>query len=467
MTCIKMERAGNGDPCYSLEVFGHADFAPVGQDIVCAGISTVIQALAAVVQQYAAEENGALEYGAVGYRNGMIYRIDAAPAEGYTPVVVGWFEMTRNALQMLERCYPRFVQVEVTGKSDECEGSCENCDIAQEAQHLQMYAEDGGAAEPGAETVPEAAADSAEAAPAPDAAETPTPAVPQLRPAQERLLRRSGLLKPEKPETATVYGKQEEVPAPDEAEAAPPDEGAEKQQRFDALMQGEYRDQFQSVVDEVVRQVMQAEHRPGMDGLLAALSRRYGVDAADLDGLTAAVSAPQKDDAYFEKLAKEHGVSVQQAKRMDELETENARLKAEQEAQQRRANERQVARAVHAIRADWERQAEALKNRYPAFDFASARQEPAFADLMQRGVGLEAAYRATHFDELLRAETAATAQAVERGVTERIANRGARPNENGTRPSGAMTVKTDVRSLTRADCEEIERRVMRGEKIHF
>lgn len=42
-----------------------------------------------------------------------------------------------------------------------------------------------------------------------------------------------------------------------------------------------------------------------------------------------------------------------------------------------------------------------------------------------------------------------------------------RPNENGTNSNSAFVTKTDPSKLTRADFEEIERRVARGERISF
>ena len=52
-------------------------------------------------------------------------------------------------------------------------------------------------------------------------------------------------------------------------------------------------------------------------------------------------------------------------------------------------------------------------------------------------------------------------------MVERIRQRGARPSENGTNPGGAAVLKTDVSKLTPAQCEELERRAMRGRSSLF
>lgn len=80
---------------------------------------------------------------------------------------------------------------------------------------------------------------------------------------------------------------------------------------------------------------------------------------------------------------------------------------------------------------------------------------------------MEDAYKARYFDDIMARKTAETAKKTESGVVERIRQRGARPSENGTNPGGAAVLKTDVSKLTPAQCEELERRAMRGQIITF
>ena len=80
---------------------------------------------------------------------------------------------------------------------------------------------------------------------------------------------------------------------------------------------------------------------------------------------------------------------------------------------------------------------------------------------------MEDAYKARYFDDIMARRTTQTAKTVEKGVEARIRQRGARPAENGTNPGGAAVLKTDVSKLTPAQCEELERRAMRGQIITF
>lgn len=96
-----------------------------------------------------------------------------------------------------------------------------------------------------------------------------------------------------------------------------------------------------------------------------------------------------------------------------------------------------------------------------------ALADPDFAQMLKLGVKMEDAYKARYFDDIMARKTAETAKKTESGVVERIRQRGARPSENGTNPGGAAVLKTDVSKLTPAQCEELERRAMRGQIITF
>lgn len=338
---------------------------------------------------------------------------------------------------------------------------------------LQLFAEgggDGGAAAPAAESGNPAAQSGPEG-------QSGEPKEPALRPAQERLARRSGTLKAAKPTGKTVYGKQAAAPdqppadTQDKAQAQPNAPARDKNAAFAELMQGEYKEQFDAYMNQAVRNALKnAPADPRLakyEAMAKALAPKYGVDPGDLDGLAQAVNGPVKDDAYFQALAVEKGVSVQQAREMDAMQTELNQMKAQRERERRLRERAELDARTRAVRADWDRQAEALKVKYPEFEFAKARENPAFRDLLSRGVPVETAYQAAFFKELMGKNQAATAKAVEKGVADRIAARNARPAENGVGGGAAALVKTDVASLTRADREEIERRARHGERIVF
>lgn len=248
----------------------------------------------------------------------------------------------------------------------------------------------------------------------------------------------------------------------------------DKAAAFRDMVQGEYAGEFQAAVRQAVQAAMRsapADPRLSklgqMEQLTKAVAAKYGVDPNDLEGLAEAINGPVKDDAYFQALAMQRGVSVETAKKMDAMETENRRMKAQREQMQRQQMRAQLEARTREVRADWDRQAQALKAKYPDFDFTQARQNPDFANLLRRGLPLETAYHAAFFDRLMGQTQASTAKQVEKGVADRIASRASRPSENGNRPGGAAVVKTDISHMTRAEREDLERRVRRGEKIEL
>jgi len=154
---------------------------------------------------------------------------------------------------------------------------------------------------------------------------------PALRPAQERLARRSGALRGKaspaeqppqlsgQPEMQPQKGEKptEEKPQEQKAEKTP----EEKRKAFGALVRdgGEYSDIFNEVMQQAIIKAGEAVHAdPKAAALRQALSEAYGIDGEDVDGLIEAVkNGKVKDEAYYEELAQQRGVSVKTAQQAD------------------------------------------------------------------------------------------------------------------------------------------------------
>lgn len=190
---------------------------------------------------------------------------------------------------------------------------------------------------------------------------------------------------------------------------------------------------------------------------LEILAKKYGVDASDVKALSKAI---EEDDSYFEEEALEKGLTVTQLKEIKKMERENADLKRQMEEQNRRDN-------ANKVYAQWMEQAESTKAIYPSFDLRTEMQNPRFADLLRSNVDVRTAYEVIHKDEIIPAAMHFTAKQVEQKLTNKIIANGARPAENGNSSQSASVVKSDVSQLSKADRQEIIRRVQRGEKIRF
>ena len=124
----------------------------------------------------------------------------------------------------------------------------------------------------------------------------------------------------------------------------------------------------------------------------------------------------------------------------------------------------QARNAVRELHARWAAEEADLRRSQPEFRLQEELKNPEMRRLMQLpGMRMRDAYRLVHYDESLHR----AAQAVEQGVVQRIQQRAARPAENGIRPGGAATVHPDVASMTRAQREALERRVLHGAQIEL
>lgn len=463
----------DGKTGYEVKAKGHAGAGKYGQDIVCAAVSCLMQTLANEVEE--AARAGLVALGAVAHGEGWM-RVEVTPTHESCDMVEAWVELVQDGLDALAESYPENVELVVNmvfadGKAPD---PAQLPDMVDGKMNLQLFAEgggDGGAAGDGAEA-------------------TTAVQAPELRPAQERLAKRSRpgrAVKAELPQSAapTAPSEREPVSSADadpqtEKESAPgeekpeqepkPTDPAEKRKAFGQLMQGEYAAEFEEALQRASEMAVQnVLDNPAVKGLMDALGEAYGIDVQSADNLAALTEAVKngkvKNDEYYETLAAERGISVKTAREMDRMESELQRANAEkQRAEQIRQAAEHQQRAA-AVRAQWEAEAAQLKVKYPAFELDEVLNNPSVADMIRRGIGLEAAYRAAYFDQLMEASTARTAQQVEQGVTARIQQRAQRPAENGAHPGGAAEMKVDVAHMTAKQRAELAKRARRGERI--
>ena len=482
-----------------LQASGHAGFAPKGQDIVCAAVSCLMQTLAYSVDGGTATRDP---------DGDNVLRVQAAQSFD----TLAKFELVTDGLMLLAQQYPenvRFVNLHANdtdnvdlqlfaatattaasgGNREELLGPRPaGCKARARAEadagsrnpfgslDLQRFAE--GAAASGGDGA--GAGESAGAAAGIQA--------PALRPAQERMAKRShpgrsakaanplgaqsgdGTLSPApSADGGADDGKQGQTGEGEQAEKKAADP-AEKRRAFGQLMQGEYAAEFEEAMQRAAQVAAQnIQNNPQVKALMDALGEAYGVDTSSPDSLAALTDAVKngkvKNDAYYETLAAEKGISVKTAREMDRMEGELQRANAEkQRAEQMRAAAEHQQR-VAAVQAQWQAEAEKLQQKYPSFALDEVLNNPTVADMIRRGIGLEAAYRAAYFDQLMENQTAQTAKQVEQGVAARIQQRGQRPTENGVHPGGAAEAKVDVEHMTRAQRAELARRARRGERI--
>lgn len=275
----------------------------------------------------------------------------------------------------------------------------------------------------------------------------------------------TGVKASKNPLASVKYGKQDvqeeeaqvaDVQASEVEEETQPT--VDRNAEFEKLIDGEYKEQFQSKMQDVIQKRLSknrevVENYEVIAPALEMLSQKYGIKSGDLKSLSRAI---EEDDALYEAEAMTEGKSVSDVKEKHKILRENAMLK-----QQMRREEASKQYAV------WESQANEAKKFYPNLDLRVEAKNPEFVKLLNAGVDVRSAYEVINRDKIFPAMMQQTAKTVEKKLVNKMIASGRRPSENGAGSQSTAVVKNDVSQLSKADRDEIERRLQRGEKITF
>lgn len=184
------ELDGPAGPTCRLEASGHAGYAPAGQDIVCAGASTLMQTLCALLAGEEGTKSGAWDES-----DGPRLAVTAAAPQ--KPWVEGAFEFAKAGFALLAERYPDHVRfADLSGRGEQSmvdlqmfasEGSdaASSAPALSHAQAQQAIASGTMRADEGSGETPEVPAQTApekpEEPPAPQERPAPLPLVPGLQ----------------------------------------------------------------------------------------------------------------------------------------------------------------------------------------------------------------------------------------------------------------------------------------------
>lgn len=244
----------------------------------------------------------------------------------------------------------------------------------------------------------------------------------------------------------------------------------ERRRAYDEFIKGEgkefYTEDTQKIVSKRVNDLKAMEEKMGkLQPFMDALSDKYNLAPDDLEGLMKAI---QGDRDFFTEAAAEAGMDNPETYRQfREAQRKTKALEDAQKARQRAQEAAQRQSFVQEKMQAWKAEAQAVKAKHPSFNFEADSANPQFMSMLRAGVGIEAAYRALHHDEIVAGAVDTAKAQTEKSVVDNIRAKGSRPAENGMSSASAFTYKSDVSKLSKADRAEIARRVARGEKIEF
>lgn len=234
----------------------------------------------------------------------------------------------------------------------------------------------------------------------------------------------------------------------------------EAEESFDNLIKGKYKADFDKRMQAAIKKrvgdtkALEAENAK-MREALAIAQQRYGTKDGDWDALTNALI---EDDQYLEKEAYEKGIDKDTLRTMKRMEHENAMLKQNQMELERQA--RQEAAYQKLLQEGAE-----VSQIYPGFNIDVEVQNPQFEQLVRNGVDLKTAYEVVHHNEILPQAMAYAANKAKSDVSKAIQAGAARPSELAAGSVDSPAGKVDVSKLSREQRDEINRRVLSGERI--
>ena len=201
-----------------------------------------------------------------------------------------------------------------------------------------------------------------------------------------------------------------------------------------------------------------------MTPAIEVMARKYGLDAKNMD-YRALADAINNDDAYYEQKAIEMGTSVETAKRVDQLERDAERRKAQDQI-----NIQEQMRKNHIMKLV--QQGETLKTMFPSFDLRAELQNPQFARLVDPRIGMsvEDAYHAVHRKEIQAAQMKYAAEKTAENMSNAIKSGQKRPDEAGSTSQAPSVSTFDYRNASREQRAALKAQILqaaaRGEKVY-
>lgn len=268
----------------------------------------------------------------------------------------------------------------------------------------------------------------------------------------------------ENPLAKVKYGKQ-----PEQVEQSTTEPKGEEQTDPEAewkAVKEKHKDFFNrdtsAIVQDRLKNSKQAEAMLAkLSPVFEGLGKKYGKEATDFDGILAAYT---DDDSLYEEEAAKAGMPVSAFKQLKQLQADK-QARDEQEAQS--LQEQQIQQHIQGLITSFDRD---VRSVFPGADLRTELQNPQFQRLTSPEVGVSPkdAYWLIHRAEIESQTMQVVAQKAQQNLSLSIQSGMSRPVENGSRAvSPALDIRDDPSKWSKADREEVKRRVRNGERIEL
>ncbi len=240
----------------------------------------------------------------------------------------------------------------------------------------------------------------------------------------------------------------------------------ERSKAFEELIKGDYKEAFENKLKGSLNKRMKSSNAKIADyeakiskasPILEKLAVKYGVeDINDIDAIAAAVD---EDNSYYEDYAYENGVTTDQAQLLIQAE----RIKRAETA---RLNEENRKAEFNEKFEGIKNQADVLKQKYPSFDFEKESEDPEFRRwVMQYGISVEDAYTIKHRDEIMGGAMQFAHNRAKKEFSVQQQTRRGRPSENGASSSQTAMMTDDINNLSEKQNAKLMKAIYSGEKV--
>lgn len=221
----------------------------------------------------------------------------------------------------------------------------------------------------------------------------------------------------------------------------------------DLIKSDDYKDAHKEYMDKTIGDRLKKykgieEDLGRHKGLLEIVATKYGINPDDENFLETLQQEIEADNSYYEDYAMKHDMSVEDARRVIDMERKVAQANAQEEARKKEEQARQQFMVL-------QQNAEKTKKQFPEFDLATEMQDEKFRRLCAVNNGdTTSAYMACHWNEILPNAVHRAGEQAKIQTAQAVASNNARPLENGLSSSAPSVVQQDFSKMSLKELRE-------------